>query len=419
MKAFGFFVGFLLMGKCAFAQQLAPLTESNSPLLTQIFSRSSQAFFDVLSQPEKYRYQVIYTKINRDKNGQPTLEHHYYNYSRQQYFYPASLVKLPLSVLALHKTDSMAVNGISAYTPMLTGVADPCQTAALFDFTQKNGYPSVDGYVKKMMLVSDNDAYNRIYEYLGYDYINEKLHKYQLPDVRIVQRFAQQCDSLSYYCTNPICFLNGADTIFKQSACTAQTRLVYPYGEAFMGNGFYDFTNYFHPYPRSFIYNNFLCLQDLQTVLEGIYFPETFDSKNRIELSTNSRKLLQKYMGQYPRESSFPSYNLNDNYKKYFMIGDGTLPPSDANLRIFNVVGKAYGVLSDCAYVADFENNVEFMLTAVLYVNEDEILNDDKYEYDTIGHPFLAELGNLIYNFERTRNRNFTIDFTDKKMLFD
>lgn len=101
------------------------------------------------------------------------------------------------------------------------------------------------------------------------------------------------------------------------------------------------------------------------------------------------------------------------------MIGDGTLPPSDANLRIFNVVGKAYGVLSDCAYVADFENNVEFMLTAVLYVNEDEILNDDKYEYDTIGHPFLAELGNLIYNFERTRNRNFIIDFTDKKMLFD
>ena len=41
--------------------------------------------------------------------------------------------------------------------------------------------------------------------------------------------------------------------------------------------------------------------------------------------------------------------------------------------------------LTDISYVADFKNNIEFMLTATVYVNSDEILNDDKYDYDSVG----------------------------------
>ena len=36
------------------------------------------------------------------------------------------------------------------------------------------------------------------------------------------------------------------------------------------------------------------------------------------------------------------------------------------------------------------KENVEFMLSAVIYTNEDEILNDGRYEYNTIALPFLA-----------------------------
>jgi len=46
---------------------------------------------------------------------------------------------------------------------------------------------------------------------------------------------------------------------------------------------------------------------------------------------------------------------------------------------------------------------VEFLLSAVIYVNEDEIFNDDKYEYDEIGLPFLANLGRVIYKYELER----------------
>jgi len=50
-------------------------------------------------------------------------------------------------------------------------------------------------------------------------------------------------------------------------------------------------------------------------------------------------------------------------------------------------------LLTDASYVADFKNNVEYMLSATIYVNKDGILNDNKYEYESIGHPFCINLG--------------------------
>ena len=35
----------------------------------------------------------------------------------------------------------------------------------------------------------------------------------------------------------------------------------------------------------------------------------------------------------------------------------------------------------DCARIYDQKNNVEFMLSAVIYANEDEVINDGKYDY--------------------------------------
>ena len=51
---------------------------------------------------------------------------------------------------------------------------------------------------------------------------------------------------------------------------------------------------------------------------------------------------------------------------------------------IFNKVGWAYGFLSDVSYVVDFENKVEFLVAAVIHVNENQTYNDGVYEYEKI-----------------------------------
>ena len=38
-------------------------------------------------------------------------------------------------------------------------------------------------------------------------------------------------------------------------------------------------------------------------------------------------------------------------------------------------------------------------------MNENQIYNDDVYEYDEIGFPFLADLGRIIYQYEINRKR--------------
>jgi hypothetical protein len=72
----------------------------------------------------------------------------------------------------------------------------------------------------------------------------------------------------------------------------------------------------------------------------------------------------------------------------------------------------------DVAYVADFKNNIEFMLSAVIYCNADGILNDDKYEYETVGFPFLKKLGMSIYTYELSRKRKFSPDLKKIKINY-
>ena len=82
-------------------------------------------------------------------------------------------------------------------------------------------------------------------------------------------------------------------------------------------------------------------------------------------------------------------------------------------MRVFNIVGRAYGFLSDCAYVADVKNKVEFMLSVTMYVNERDIIGTGKYEYDKLGLPFLKDLGNLLYDTEKARKVDYKPDLTE------
>ena len=69
--------------------------------------------------------------------------------------------------------------------------------------------------------------------------------------------------------------------------------------------------------------------------------------------------------------------------------------------------------------MVDFKNKVEFMLAATLYVNSDEILNDNKYEYKTTGWPFLYQLGQTVYQYELKRKRPYTPNLSSFKMAYE
>jgi hypothetical protein len=130
--------------------------------------------------------------------------------------------------------------------------------------------------------------------------------------------------------------------------------------------------------------------------MKRIIFPESFKESERFNLTKEQRDFVLFSMSNLPKNAGYDPKEYYDGYCKFFMFGD-TKENIPSKIKIYNKVGDAYGTLIDCAYIVDEVNKVEFMVSATLLVNKDGIFNDDKYDYDTIGFPFLAELGRQLY----------------------
>ena len=186
-------------------------------LLNDVFAAEKDSLFQsVVQDPGIYRYQIIYTQINRDKNNVPSFTNYYFNYDSLQYYNPASMVKMPLAFLALEKSNTLKDKGIDKFTPMQYDSGYSRQTVLYEDSTAENGLPSIAQFIRKAFLVSDNDAYTRMYEFVGQQTTNRRLHEMGYPDMRITRRFMRMNADENRH-TNPIRFIkSGGSLIYFQ-----------------------------------------------------------------------------------------------------------------------------------------------------------------------------------------------------------
>jgi hypothetical protein len=353
---------------------------------------------------KKYKLQIIYTQIIRGNDGTPSFKNFTYHLDSANYFYCASLVKLPCSILALEKLNEL---NIDKNTIMFTDSANACQHSVKKDTSSNNGYPSIAQYIKRMLLVSDNMAYGRVYEFLGVDYLSNRLNNLGYKNIRIVNRFDGGCIDLEHTITNPVSFYSSdLNLVYLQKQQNSIITYTNPIGTIKIGKAYMDAHNKKVNMPKDFTNMNYISLQNIHSVLQRLIFNEYLPKNQKYNLSKLDQDFLLKYLTMYPRESTFPSYNKSyfDSYKKYYIFGDSKNPITDTDIKITNIVGQSYGFMVDCAYIKNKKEDIEFMLSAVLYTNEDEIINDGKYEYNSIALPFLAELGRQIYDFELKRN---------------
>jgi hypothetical protein len=426
LKTSYFFIlsAFLIWG-CGQTEQTSEATEDTvaeeDNLIADILrSRENPVIDTVLADPEKYALQILYTQIDRDENNNPSFTQYAYGVNPNNYFYPASTVKFPIALLALQKLNELNIEGLDKYTTMVTDSAFAGQERVEYDTTSESGRPSVGHYIKKIFIVSDNDAYNRLYEFLGQDYINNELHEKGFEDVKIVHRLAVFNNAEQNRNTNPVTFYDNAKILYQQDLVTSDQDWLM--GNAIpMGQGYIRNDTLINE-PKDFGQNNFISVGNLQDMLKAIIFPESVPESQRFDLSEEDYQFIYRYMSQLPRETTFPNYaadsSFYDSYSKFFLFGD-TKEELPDNIRIFNKIGMAYGFLTDNAYIVDLERNVEFMLTAVIYTNENEIFNDGVYEYDEIGLPFLSELGRAIFEYEIVREREHQPDLSKFKVTYD
>ncbi|HEX6180880.1 MAG TPA: serine hydrolase, partial [Chitinophagaceae bacterium] len=206
----------LLFGVFLLSHLFLIAQERSDPWLDQLLrQKASPLLQNVLNHPDSFQYQLIYTQIDRDRNNVPHFKNYYLHVSKDNYFNPASTVKMPLSFLALEKLNKMNVKGVDKETSMLTDSSFDAQTKSWKDTSAANGLPSVAQYIRKIFLVSDNDAYSRLYEFLGQEYINKRLWEMGYKDTRITRRFVRMNAEQNRH-TNAIRFTQGDRLLYTQ-----------------------------------------------------------------------------------------------------------------------------------------------------------------------------------------------------------
>lgn len=388
--------------------------------LEQILQANGNPLFQqVLKQRNKHRLQIIYTEINRDKNNKPSFKNYYFNYDPEMYFNPASMVKMPLAFLALEKLNTIQQKGVDKYTTVLFDSSEAWQKPLHRDTTKADGLPTIAHLIKRAFLISENDPYNRLYQFVGQGEINRNLHAKGYPDVRITRQFLGLTPEQNRH-TNAVRFVDAqGKTIYQQPPAYNTDSFDFSrtikLGKAHLGRNDQLINE-----PFDFTQHNNLSLKTMQQLLQSVLFPQSVPAKQRFHLTDDDYRFLYQYLSQYPSETPDPKYDtasFYDSYVKFFFRDKTHRMPE--GVRVFNKVGWSYGFLTDVSYVVDFKNQVEYMLAATLYVNEDEILNDGKYEYESVGHPFLYQLGQTIYQHELQRKRKYKPNLSAFQLVYE
>lgn len=378
----------------------------------------------VFSDPEQYRLQIIYSRIDRDNKNQPHCTDFTYRLDNNVYFYPASTIKLAAAALALEKLHDLSIRGLDRHTPMLTDSLPGATPAALTDASSPSGLPSIGNYIKKILLVSDNDAFNRLYEFIGQESFNTSLWAKGYPGAQILHRVGVTGISpeKNRY-TNAITFRQGRKVIWQQPI--QYSTLSFSPRNDKIGKAYYNEENKLIQAPMDASQKNRICLSDLHSILKSIIFPDLVTNSQRFRLNNDDYGFLYHCMSAQPEESERPTYDpaaFHHNYVKFLLFGAEKNNHISGDVRSFNKPGWAYGTLTDVAYIADFSHQIEFMLSTTVYVNDNNgILSDENYQFKQVGEPFMQALGELIYNYERQRQRayrpdlsRFSIDYSNK-----
>lgn len=379
----------------ALAASLAAAQPDNDPLFAQMLE-STPLLRGLAAEPARYRLQITIGEIDGEAGR---LTWHEYR-PDAEYFYPASTIKLLAAALVPGE-----LRRIAAETGVPVGLDAPLVFHPLFDGEAveeldetdvDRGVISAGHEIRKVLIVSDNAAFNRLYELLGHERLNAGAHEIGLGSVRVTHRLSES-RSADDNRRSPRIELaaNGRSARIPERV----SGYVYPPGAPSsipLGRGHMTAAGLVLE-PLEFADNNRITLRDLLLLVGGITRPE-LEGVPRINLIDSERAFLVQAMGEFPRESANPVYDQSeypDEWGKLFLPGvRRALPPE--RVRIYNKIGRAYGQSTDAALIVDTASGRSVLLGVTMYTNDNAILNDNVYEYESLADPAFADIAEFV-----------------------
>ena len=369
-----------------FSLLLLSCNSTNNPIELIIKKREPQ-LKSVYKNKENHNLQILYTKVVRDSSGAPTFIENDYQVDNNFYFYPASTMKLPIVALTLQKINELRNTGLNISVENKILLVNEDETIRETTFKD---------LIAQVFLVSDNSASNILINFLGYNYFNQEMRGKGLNTIVLNHKFNPdpyvKNDWTIYTFEGNLISKDEAQEVIEHNSLDNLRQ-----GKSQILNGEKVDS------PFNFKTKNRASLRDLDGVMKRIIYPELFEEKDRINLTDQDYNFLRYWMSRFTFEDVGLEYQKDskyfDSYNKFFIYGDST-NTIDRKIRIYNKVGIAYRKLTDIINIKDYQKDIEFFLSATIYVNQNQIVNDNIYEYDDVGIPFLAELARQVYKLE-------------------
>ena len=357
----------------------------------ELVLKSDPYLKEIIKDKEDYEIQVMLTKVNHN-NTKIDFQNYQYQHDENQYFYPASTIKLPIVVLTLKKINELRSKGsdITLKSKIILNNVDNYS-----NFKLQDSITSFQNLIADIFLVSDNSASNILIDFIGYNYFNDEMQNAGFDRTYLNHKFnpdpyVNSTWQISDLDNNIISSINDNQKIIK--ADDKINGLDKGERRYFNGEILDESLN--------FSEKNRFSITDMHNLIKYIFYPEIFDSNNTFNLNVEDYDFLRYWMSRFTFEDIGEKFigdeNFFETYNKFFIHGDEQ-SVSNEQIRVYNKIGQAYGTSIDNALIKNYQDNIEFILTATIYTNKNKVINDNLYEYDDIAIPFLAKLSRGIY----------------------
>lgn len=400
----------LALASCTSPSPLEVPSLREDPGLVSLL-RSTPRMAAILEEAPRHRLQVLVSEVI--PGSTPRLIRRGFRVDAE-YFYPASAIKTCAAVAACEKLNHWSREHAApfdldtelSFHPLF---ADE-EFEALDASNSSGGRISVGHEIRKLFLVSDNRAYNRLYELAGMDSVNASMWRAGLDSVRIRHRLSEFRTPEEQRQVPAITLHRAA---FQLELPRRTSLLDLPQDERpglSAGRAYWTSDDPAERVEEPFDFRpkNSISLVDLQDLNILLLRPELLSESRGFAISSKQRTFLSKAMRELPRDSENPRYDpvdYPDDYVRFLLPGLLRVVPAD-ELLVYDKVGRAYGFSIENAYIVGGDGRA-FFITAVLYTNPNETLNDGIYDYETVADPFFADLGEaLAERYLRSESRD-------------
>jgi hypothetical protein len=397
-------------------------------LFVDHYQTSNQQGLTEMLQNLKYRLQLLLREVEIDDQKKEIRFIRSDYRADHEYFYPASAIKTFASIAALLKLHEINIQQPKTKKFSIQSPIGLCKNKCMtedssnLDSGESQGKITIWHEIKKMQLISSNEAFNHLFNISNHDFLHQKLNPV-FPSLRINHRlntFETQKECLK---TPKIEIYQGKNkyTIPEHQSDLLFTPYQYTNTDFSMGVGYYD------PKQKkkidgaySFAEKNGVTFEDFQKLSIGIYFFEYWKKKYQfidakitdIEFKAlfellnpiqNHLDDLKKIMSLDPLQSNNPVYKdpaFTENRFKPMIQGILSVIQKDQriNLNYFNKAGKAMGSHMDNAVIEYHTSKKKkiLLVTVGAFVGVHAVINGNDYPYQKYSSPLFYQTGIAI-----------------------